>query len=103
MKIFEICNSLYSSKSYLIGLANKTILVDCGDINPIINWLKNNGRQLDLVLLTHVHFDHIYGLNALLKHYSNMIVVTNQIGADCLYSSEKNLGSPVKICVKKFK
>ncbi len=57
---------------------NKVILVDCGLINDSFNsgertidpFLKRNGIQkIDLLIITHLHSDHIGGMNHLLQNY----------------------------------
>ena len=42
------------------------------------------------VLLTHVHFDHIYGLNSLLSQYPNCGVYTNDFGQKSLTDPKRN-------------
>lgn len=79
IKTFE--NSIINSYSYLI---EKTILVDVGDY-------KSEYDNVGIVLLTHAHFDHIYGLNELLKLSPNALVYTNEAGRKMLLDARKNL------------
>lgn len=73
-------NSLFSSISY--GL-QKT-LIDCGD-----EWEGFKG--VSAVLLTHAHFDHIYGLNKLFTVSPEAKVYTNSAGKEMLLNARKNL------------
>lgn len=60
------------------------ILIDPGDI-----WDGFNG--VSKVLLTHAHFDHIYGLNELIRVSPEAKVYTNEIGKEMLLSARKNM------------
>lgn len=65
----------------------------------------NLGRLLDLrvegVLLTHAHFDHIYGLPALIEKFPEVAIYTNEWGKVALTDAKLNMslyhGSPVRI------
>lgn len=65
----EVCRSTDSRdkrlrSSILITHNNKNILIDCGpDFRQ--QMLRSNIKQLDAVLLTHHHYDHIAGLDEL--------------------------------------
>lgn len=42
------------------------------------------------VLLTHAHFDHIYGLNTLIALYPSLRILTSEIGKEALLSDKLN-------------
>lgn len=65
-------------------------LVDCGDLDLIFSTLKQP-FIIKGVFLTHAHFDHIYGLNDLLKMCPEVLVYTNQAGEEALLSDRLNL------------
>lgn len=67
--------------SYLYG---DNLLIDIGD------WHEDY-ENVQTVLLTHVHFDHIYGLNRLLEHTPNAVIYTNEFGYKALFDSKLNL------------
>lgn len=73
-------NSLFNSMSY----AFKGIIVDPGDM-----WEGFN--NVSKVLLTHAHFDHIYGLNSVIKFSPEAKVFTNEKGKEMLLNTRKNL------------
>jgi len=48
----------------------KAALVDCSSFdNEIINSLEEQKAELEYILLTHGHFDHIMGINNLLEYF----------------------------------
>lgn len=83
-----IINSLFNSKTYIIldENSNDCWLIDCGDIEKVID----QGLKVRGVLLTHSHFDHIYGLNWLVKSFPEAIVYTNHEGKEGLVNDKWN-------------
>ena len=62
-------------------------LVDCGDVPPIVDMLSSLGGDTSMikgVLLTHVHYDHIYGLPRLTEMFPSLRVYTNEYGKKAL-------------------
>lgn len=93
IKIKRVDNFFLSSSSYLVYNENPSLcfLIDCGDTDTLLDSIKDMNLELSLILLTHCHCDHIYGLNELLEVYPNIIVVTNNEGKIGLYSDKVNL------------
>jgi len=83
-----IVNDIFNSCSYIISRGEVSWLVDCGDTERILPHLQ---AQLRGVLLTHAHFDHIYGLNRLISVYPGLQVYTNGAGVDGLLDDKENL------------
>ena len=73
-------NSVFSSKSYRIG----SILIDPGD-----EW--EGFENVDAVLLTHAHFDHIYGLNRVVELNPGVKIFTNTAGQEALLNDRLNM------------
>lgn len=73
-------NSIFNSISYRVG----NILIDPGD-----EW--EGFENVAAVLLTHAHFDHIYGLNRVVELNPNVMVYTNAAGQDALFSDKLNM------------
>lgn len=73
-------NYIFNSISYRII----DTLIDCGD-----TW--DGFSYASTVLLTHAHFDHIYGLNELLRISPQAKVYTNDFGKEMLLNARKNL------------
>lgn len=84
-----VVNSFFSSRTYLIEAPESIFLIDCGDIEPICDM----AGSISAVLLTHSHFDHIYGLNDLLHISPDIKVFTNNYGRQMLLDPKKNLST----------
>ena len=93
MKIHKHINSFFSSITYILYSDDmpNVWLTDCGDAENIIQWLQKNKKTLSGVFITHSHYDHIYGLNALKKVYSQMKIYVSANGTKGLYSSKLNM------------
>lgn len=90
MQVKTVINSFFTSCTYVIKCTEKDgWIVDCGDVVPLMPILE--GMQLGGVLLTHAHFDHIYGLNELLSRFPETFVYTNKSGAEALLNDKKNM------------
>lgn len=59
-------------------------LIDAGD-----EW--EGFYNVSNVLLTHAHFDHIYGLNRVIELNPNVQIYTNEPGREMLLNARKNL------------
>ncbi|WP_251623381.1 MBL fold metallo-hydrolase [Odoribacter lunatus] len=80
MKVSSHINDLFTSICYRIGYA----LFDPGD-----EW--DGFKEVDKVLLTHAHFDHIYGLNKLMELKPDIKIYTNEYGRKMLLNAKMNL------------
>ncbi len=71
MRIFRNVNSVLASNTYILceDYESSIYVVDPGDSKPIIDWLNNFDKSIDGIILTHSHYDHIYGLNDLLQTF----------------------------------
>ena len=93
--VTHIVNSVFTSRTYILSNQDKTEfwLVDCGDVPPIVEILSSLGGDLSLlkgVLLTHVHYDHIYGLPQLTELCPQIKVFTNDFGVKALSDGRLN-------------
>lgn len=91
MRVERIANTIFSSNTFLISKQgfSDVWLVDCGDVDAILSVLKPE-QIVKGVLLTHSHFDHIYGLNDLIFHFPECLIYTTKSGKDALYSDKLN-------------
>lgn len=93
MKRTSIINSVFQSVTYFLieEERRELAIVDCGDAMPIIDFIRQNGLHLECILLTHSHFDHIYGLNEVLEQYPETTVYTSSKGKLGLCDTRLNL------------
>lgn len=90
MMIQRFINSVFESNSYVVFHESDAILVDAGDFEPIYNFLKSNCLNLKAVLITHTHYDHIYGIKKLMTCYPKVPVFTNDFGKHAFNKSNWN-------------
>ena len=64
-------------------------LVDCGDVEPLLPLL--DGENVRGVLLTHGHFDHIYGLNELCQRFPDVRVYCSEWARKQLLDAKLNI------------
>lgn len=81
-----------SVNTYLIGDDNGTecIVIDPGDAVPVLTALQHADRTCALVLITHGHFDHIWGVADLVSATGAPVAV-HELDADKLQSDRKSL------------
>ena len=91
--IKRIVNSIFGSNTFVIyNLLNEQFwIIDPGDVNDVLILSDSIGKKVFGVLLTHTHFDHIYGLNKLLEHNPDLIVYVGKEDRDALFSSKMNM------------
>ena len=72
----EIIPCLQDNYSYLVidDNTNSACVIDPGEAEPIINFLKNKNINLKYILNTHHHYDHIGGNKDLKKKFGSVIV-----------------------------
>ena len=90
MHIQRIINSIFTSNTYVITdeNSNDCWLVDVGDIEPILGMIGS--REVKGVLISHTHYDHIYGINRLVEHFPECVIYTSQHGKEGLFSDKLN-------------
>lgn len=82
LKILRKVNTFLNSISYRL----ENVIIDPGD-----EWLEE--KDIDIILLTHAHFDHIYGINRVLRKNPSAKIYTNKCGYEMLLDSKKNLSA----------
>ena len=80
VQVYTIVNDILQSCTYILTKHNErdAFLIDCGNIESIISYIEENNLNLEGVLLTHCHFDHIYGLKGLLLKYPRIKVYASE-------------------------
>ncbi len=90
-EIFEL-----AANAYLISDSkNNCVVIDPGaNDDKILNYIKSHKLNLKGILLTHGHFDHIVGVNILLKYYDCPIYISEE--------DERLLKNPHLNCSDRF-
>ena len=101
LKVDHIVNTIFNSITWVLSdsESDHVWLVDCGDVAPVLKLIGK--KDVVGVLLTHAHFDHIYGLPELLMRFLNCKIYTNESGRETLANAKKNMScyheSPVTV------
>lgn len=101
LRVDFITNSIFNSRTYILSSpdSDKIWLVDCGDVEPILKLVGN--KKIEGVLLTHAHFDHIYGLPMLQEKFTDVVIYTNEWGKKALADDKLNMsryhGTPMRV------
>ena len=95
LKVNHIVNSVFTSRTYILERegCSSVWLIDCGDVPPLMDYLSSIGDDLSIikgVLLTHVHYDHIYGMLKLRERFPSLQVYTNEYGKKALTDIQLN-------------
>jgi len=64
---------------WLLHNGRQAAVVDPGDAAPVIQALKRLGLQLDTILITHHHDDHIGGVSTLLQTWPTTVYAPNHL------------------------
>ena len=93
IEIHDITNTIFTSKTYILSKegCDKAWLVDIGDIEPVINYLKDNKLFVAGVFVTHAHFDHIYGIVSLIESFPDCKVYVTEYAKEGLASEKLNM------------
>lgn len=98
-------NSQFTSNTYILSKEDEVgiWIVDPGDVQPIWEWMSTHHKTTVIgILNTHTHFDHIYGINAIVEKFpSSLIFVANEYGREGLSNIKQNgskyTGNPIVI------
>lgn len=93
VEIHDITNTIFTSKTYILTKEgyDRAWLVDIGDVEPVLEYLREKELTIEGVFLTHAHFDHIYGLEALVKHFPKCKVYVAEDAKLALASDKLNM------------
>jgi len=79
------------ANSYIVAGRDKAAVIDPVSSEEIIAVLRKKGLQLQYVILTHGHFDHILGVEELVKEYPEARVMVHPGDEDKLADPVKNV------------
>lgn len=95
MKLIRIQAGIYAVNCYIIYSEdiNEGIIVDPGgDVDDILDYVRENNLNIKYLVLTHGHADHIGGLKGL-KETLGAIIAIHEDDVDMLKDADKNLSS----------
>ena len=92
LQVKQVVNRVFTSNTYIVFDEDfgDCWLVDIGDYERAEKAIPK-GKKIKGLLLTHTHFDHIYGINELCKNYPECVVYTSEFGKVALMDDRKNL------------
>lgn len=96
LQVSHVINEVLASRTYILSMEGVPHfwLVDCGDVQPLLERIVAIGGERFVVkgvLLTHVHYDHIYGLPLMTKLFPSLRVYTNKAGCEALSNERLNM------------
>lgn len=94
LEVVRFVNSRFTSNTYIIAHPEheNVWVVDPGDTDAVFEWMKIHSKSIIVgILLTHAHFDHIYGMNEILSYYPECVVyIANEYGKEALQNAKAN-------------
>lgn len=94
VKQLRFVNTIFTSNTYVLYTSENSDVwvVDPGDMTPVWKWMQENGKnRVRGILLTHTHFDHLYGVNSVLeKNPDCLLLVANEYGKNGLTDIKQN-------------
>ena len=97
MKCKVLIVGMVSTNCYIVSnvVTKQAFIVDPGDSpEPIMKYVDGEGLTVEAVLLTHGHFDHIYGVEALCKKY-DATLYAHEDEVEVLKDPVKNVSSMI--------
>lgn len=94
LEVARFINSRFNSNTYVLSHPKHDDIwvIDSGDTESVFEWMKNHQKTSIIgILLTHAHFDHIYGVNGIVERFPDCVVyVANEYGMDALRNPKTN-------------
>jgi len=92
MNVVKFTNKVLSSNSYIIHSDSEkhVWVLDPGDTEQILAWINTQKKTVKGILLTHSHFDHIYGVNNICETFPELIIYSSEFAREGLKSPKAN-------------
>ena len=91
----KLINKPVDSNTYILSdsESENCLIIDPGnqDISKLVDYFSIIGKTPAVILLTHEHFDHIYGVNELLKSYPDIKIYGSLKTIERIQNKRKNL------------
>lgn len=90
MRVRKFVNSIFGSNTFVVHDDTEAVIVDAGDLAPVARYVADSGLRVTAILLTHTHYDHIYGLSRYMEAWPGAKVYTSQFGKQALTDPRLN-------------
>ncbi|MDE6382258.1 MAG: MBL fold metallo-hydrolase [Muribaculaceae bacterium] len=101
LAVSRFVNSVFSSNTYVVSNGTDAVVIDPGDFAPLQAYLGHHRLVVRTILLTHTHYDHIYGLPAMMEAWPEAVVLTSEFGKAALTRDDWNFSryhcDPIRI------
>ncbi|MDR1521924.1 MAG: MBL fold metallo-hydrolase, partial [Streptococcaceae bacterium] len=92
LEVKFIKNKIASENTYFIFNEQVILIIDPGsDENKLLEMIREIGKKPIAILLTHTHYDHIMGINALYRMYKKISLYVSKEEEAWLYTPKMNL------------
>ncbi|MDO9152908.1 MAG: MBL fold metallo-hydrolase [Paludibacter sp.] len=88
-----VVNTIFNSNTFLIYSEEQSGLwvIDPGsNTNELIEWIFKKNKSISGILITHAHFDHIFGLNDIIQKFPDCIVYASPFAIEGFESAKLN-------------
>lgn len=93
MKIERVVNKPMDVNTYLVVNDQKCLVIDPSFNNTeLINLIEMDELEIEAVVLTHAHFDHLVSVNTICLMY-NVPLYVHRMEVESLYDGRKNLST----------
>lgn len=90
MVIVRFINKVFNSNTYLLYEKQNAVIVDIGDTDELFDFIRTHSLTVKALLLTHIHYDHIYGIRNFMNNFPEMPIFTSQFGEVALNNPQWN-------------
>ena len=81
MEIKQIVSSVLGSNTFIVENGDNVLIIDAGaELNKVLDVVEN--KKVCGILLTHLHFDHVYFLADYVEHFGCKVYLNDQKNVD---------------------
>lgn len=96
MEIKKIVLGVIENNTYVISNGKRCLIVDPSDgFTQIMEYINEKGLELEAILITHGHWDHVYSLNEIKEENKNIKSYMHKADVVTLEEAMRRLHEPV--------